>query len=115
QNGNYTVTITLNGCTITSAVFQFISAGTGELESSIDLFPNPAIEQLSVHVIGSGISIHEIRITDLSGRTILYNTDFTGQRDEKIEIPISHLADGSYLAEIKTNQGVLIKRFMKKH
>jgi len=115
QNGNYTVTITLNGCTITSAVFQFISAGTGELSSSIDLFPNPAIEQLSLQVIGSGISVQEIRITELSGRTVITKTDFNNQDDGKIMIPVSHLSEGSYLTEIHTNQGVLIKRFMKKH
>ena len=115
QNGNYTVTITLNGCTITSAVFQFISAGTGELSSSIDLFPNPAIEQLSLQVIGSGISVQEIRITELSGRTVITKTDFNNQDNGKIMIPVSHLSEGSYLTEIHTNQGVLIKRFMKKH
>ncbi len=115
QNGNYTVTITLNGCTITSAVFQFISAGTGELESSVDLFPNPAIDLLSLQVIGPGIDIQKIRITDLSGRIILSQTDFTQRRDKLIGIPISQLSEGSYLAEITTNQGVIIKRFMKQN
>ena len=113
QNGNYTVTISLNGCTTTSAVFQFLSAGTGELQSSFEVFPNPANEQLIISMLGSGIEVDQVSITDLTGKTVyeIKNPEIFGANT--IRLPTAQLADGSYVARIQTKFGAALKMFVK--
>ncbi|MBL0342549.1 MAG: hypothetical protein IPP71_17595 [Bacteroidetes bacterium] len=49
QVGNYTVAVTVNGCTTISAVFQVLSIGLNEITSgSILIFPNPVRNSLTL-------------------------------------------------------------------
>lgn len=113
QNGNYTVTISLNGCTTTSAVFQFLSAGTGELQGSFEVFPNPANEHLIISMLGSGIEVDQVSITDLTGKTVyeIKNPEIFGANT--IRVPTAQLAEGSYVARIQTKFGAALKMFVK--
>jgi hypothetical protein len=113
QNGNYTVTITLNGCTITSAVFQFLSAGLDEQPANFFIYPNPASELISLTMSGSQLKVDKIQLADWTGRLVIEinepNIDIHGN----IHIPIAQLADGNYSIQIQTKQGNLVKRFVK--
>jgi hypothetical protein len=112
QNGNYTVTVTINGCTITSSVFQFISAGLGELTSSIGMFPNPTSDKLFIQTIGEGIKILKIEVSDLAGKSVRKLQGFDLSSTDKIAIDVSNLAEGPYGLKIDTDSGVLMKRIV---
>ncbi len=72
-------------------------------EINLSLSPNPATNQL---IINSSVAIEQINI---------YNT--TGQLvktvHESSQIDISHLAKGVYIAEIKTQQASVMRRWVK--
>jgi len=115
QNGNYTVTITLNGCTTTSSVFQFLSAGLDEPQTTFEVFPNPANELVNLSMAGGSLEIQRIHVTDWSGKSVIEILEPALGVDGKIVVHTGHLADGNYAIHIQTKQGNLVKRFVKKH
>lgn len=76
-------------------------------DNSFALFPNPVNDVL--HINASDI-VNEILITDLQGRIILTEQNFTA---ENIVLDTSPLVNGNYLCVIQTEMGVAVKRFIK--
>ena len=80
-----------------------------DISSSVNLinvYPNPANEQLFIE--NNGIPITEINIYDISGILVLKEKP---PRDKWIDI--SGLQNGIYIAEIKTNNSTVMKKWIK--
>ena len=64
------------------------------------VYPNPAKDKLQIHVPGAAASV-QLRIMDLSGRTIPVPVADKGQGN--LELDVHHLANGTYLLHINGN------------
>lgn len=73
----------------------------------IDIYPNPTIR--CINIIVHNLNESNIEITDLKGKT-LFNQTFT----KEIEIDLTKLSKGKYLAKVKTsNNTIQIKKIIK--
>ena len=71
----------------------------------IQITPNPAEDELH---ITSKEKIESVRISDSNGRLII-NSNYTENF-----LNVSYLEKGIYFAAIKTNEGLIVKKFIKK-
>ncbi|MEL6942903.1 MAG: T9SS type A sorting domain-containing protein, partial [Bacteroidota bacterium] len=75
---------------------------------TVDLYPNPASENLVLKV---NRAIEHIEIMDLAGRTM--QLDWDADTSETIELSIGHLASGTYFIRIQSADEVQALRFVK--
>ncbi len=78
-----------------------------ELSKLIDIYPNPAKEQLYVN--SHKLSVKEIRISDLQGRIV---RSFSVSHSPFDFLDISGLTDGMYFITLSTEQHLITKKFI---
>ncbi|HLP53099.1 MAG TPA: T9SS type A sorting domain-containing protein, partial [Chitinophagales bacterium] len=108
QNGNYTVIASANNCSSASSNSLFVTiTGLNDLaEENISIYPNPASSQLFV-ATGS-LLVTQINIYNAAGSLVKQITE-----PQSKSVDISELAEGAYIAEIKTIQASVIRRWIK--
>jgi len=70
-SGTYTVQVSQNGCTSTSAPYQFVAtaiSGPGLRNGEVSLYPNPVFNQLNLRNVG-GRKL-SIQLFDIHGKTV---------------------------------------------
>ncbi len=83
--------------------------GIDELSSSIDIYPNPIGDVL---FLATEMNVKEVSIYDIYGRmTTVYSLQST---DFVHSIDVADLEAGVYFVNIKTENGNVVKRFVKK-
>ncbi len=92
------------GTTCSGARLAAPSVQVEATESPIEIFPNPVEDELRV----KGISEAPVRIVDMTGKEILQGDFKAGT------FGVSTVRSGIYLAVIRSKQGVVVKRFLKK-
>jgi polyhydroxybutyrate depolymerase len=80
---------------------QLVGIEKAEKEINISIFPNPAVDLLSVE----GGNISEILITDLNGKELIWSS--------KIQLDISNLAGGIYFVHIISENKKVIRKLVK--
>ena len=85
------------------------------LASSINLFPNPAKNHLTIS-LSSNNKIVEVTITNITGKTIYTTTadDPDNYRDNKIEVNTNEFAEGIYVVQIQTAGFIGTKKLVVK-
>jgi len=118
KSQTYYVTITKNsGCSIDSAEIMVKLYDCTGIENYADalrlsIFPDPVSSRLFVQSSLTFDKSSVLIITDIMGRKV-YNT-LIGSRDPNhIEIDVSSLAPAVYFLQLQTNQGVVVKKFVK--
>ncbi len=99
-NGSYKVTVTVNGCSATSACKTINTVGLGEEELSkgVQVYPNPANDMITI----TSSSIKKMSIVNMLGKVVMeQNIQGTSTID------ISKLSSGIYF--IRTNDGYTTK------
>ncbi len=87
------------------------SVNGNDLESEIDVYPNPASEIICIDLKNSDLFIDNITLIDLSGRTILTGVMINdGNR-----LNISNLTAGAYLLKIKLTYGMILRKMIFKN
>ena len=86
------------------------SANDIELESSLQLFPNPAQDMLELSV-SSDFNIRAVQLLDASGK-VVRSLNFD-QRISNTQIPVSDLSSGHYMARINLDGEEVVKPFVK--
>ena len=79
------------------------------LENNVTLYPNPAKEFVDVRVDGD-VNVIDMEVYDVYGKLI--NT--VNVIDNMTRINVSGMANGMYFVRVKTEQGMVTKRFVKK-
>ena len=88
-------------------VANFVSTeGIEELTSSFRIYPNPANDKLYIE---TGVEIEEVVVYDIYGRQ--QSTD-NGQQPSCIDV--SGLNSGVYFVKVVTDNGEVVKCFVKK-
>ena len=80
------------------------SEGINEIYSSLNIYPNPAKDQLFIE---TEMAVEEISVYDVYGRQ---QSTVNGQQS----IDISNLSNGIYFVKIKSENNEVVKRFIKK-
>jgi len=81
----------------------------------MNIYPNPAIENITVSFNQSEKSNVEISILNLNGQMV-YNKQVkqVNKGAQNIELPVSGLATGVYMVTVKNSDGKFIGKFIKK-
>jgi len=77
-------------------------------ESGLRLYPNPAKDVLHFEVDSKPVG--EVRLSDINGQIC-----FQKRNPRQNSIPMEGLAEGVYLVEILTNEGIIRKRVIHRH
>jgi hypothetical protein len=107
EYGDYTVDVTVNGCTATSAQFINLITAVEPLRKTIKIYPNPINDHLTIEN-NSGISV-DTKISDQLGRTLFNSSIPPGSTT----IESNTLSTGLYILEIKSHTDVLINKLKK--
>ncbi len=126
QNGIYTVQYTnSNGCSSTSASFNFTTIGVGITEltsdNSFSIYPNPVGNQLTVVIANrarAGKQSLIIEIYNILGEKAPFayvqgDASSQAERSRSLIIDVSTLPAGIYFIQMKTEIGIDTKRFVK--
>lgn len=81
-----------------------------EKKNSINVFPNPVNERLSIHITDYQITPIDIQIINNTGQVIKEYLDFKGE-----SISTSELSDGLYLIRFSNGEIFDVKKFVVKH
>src|SRR5690554_2197490 len=80
------------------------------LSSKFAVFPNPVTD--IVTITGSeNIGVEQIEVFDVSGKTVKSRNY---AMENEVQLNIGDMANGMYLLHIKTNEGVAVKKVVKK-
>ena len=82
--------------------------GIEEISSSLLLYPNPVNDKLN---IVTEIKVEDVSIFDIYGR--IQSLSILASQHLSISVDVSGLNEGVYFVMIKTNDGVVMKRFVK--
>jgi hypothetical protein len=86
-------------------------ANAGSVQESIILYPNPAVDFISV-IQSSGSSLREIKIMDLTGRILETRTVQKGENNIKIDV--SDYTPGIYMVSLTTDHGTKVRKFIRR-
>lgn len=107
--GNYTVVVTLNGCTSpTSDPFNFVPTGLTNLGAGqyMHVYPNPVQTELRIDFRINGTMRIRAVLHDLAGKQVWKSDELnSGSR-----LPVGRLAAGTYLLTTMTDKGRVIHR-----
>lgn len=97
-NGSYAVTVTYNGCTVTSSCTTISNVGIEEYQliNHVTVSPNPSIRQFNFTGL---VGENTIQITDIMGRELITEKTFTEYHALKLDA-----AKGIYFYKITDKQ-----------
>ena len=90
----------------TEVVDEALSIQENLIEASVKLYPNPVINQFKIEVLND-VAINTVEVFDISGKQILEFKASEGYN-------INELTSGVYFIKVKTNQGTINKKIVKK-
>ncbi len=103
-SGNYSVMVSLDGCTENSMEFNHIYIGVNEFNSSeIVLYPNPAVN--TIQLSGLATSSMKWEIQDMTGRQLMNGSAIQNTLD------VSSLASGYYHLILSSNGDRIVRAF----
>lgn len=113
--GNYSLKVKdLNNCIKTTSFSVEAPTAINETEKSFDLlevFPNPAINNLNVNFSLKESKSVRLELFDLSGR-IVYENNFNNIRDQQASIDLSYLTSGTYLLRFNLPEGSTFRKIV---
>lgn len=80
------------------------------LSLKFNVYPNPADNIISI-TNTENVIVNQVRVYDIAGKQ-LSTQNFN--REEQIQLNVENLSRGTYIMHLETNQGVAVKRFIKK-
>jgi hypothetical protein len=107
-NGLYTVVVTApNGCSTSSLPYLYTSVGDGFANASVNVYPNPASDQLTI-VLPNKMLDAEIIIYDKLGSLVMRKDLVAGSNKLSLE-----MAPGSYTMELRSANGTYYDKLIK--
>src|SRR5690606_476852 len=96
--------------TALNAVPPHILSAESFLASHFSMYPNPATNIVNI-TNGENLLVQQIAVYDTAGKLI--TTENYNNKTE-IQLNVEHLASGTYLLHLKTNEGTAVKKLVKK-
>lgn len=111
-NGDYSVIVTLNGCSDTSTCNTISSVGVNSEVSDnneINVYPNPASKQITI--IKGKMNTYRIDLVDYTGKLVCSGLFV----NDKINIDISEYSNGVYFLKCTSDERVLTQKLVVSH
>ncbi|WLD22558.1 T9SS type A sorting domain-containing protein [Flavobacterium dauae] len=89
---------------------SYILSNNEFITSTFNVFPNPATNMVTI-TNNENIVVEQVTIYDISGKVI--NTQ-TFNKENEVQLNVEHLASGTYMLHIQTNEGTAVKKLVKK-
>jgi hypothetical protein len=86
-------------------------AGTSLGEDNFTVYPNPADEFIFINMNGT-FAVKEIKILDLTGRTLDTRSILNGENS--VRINIADFPSGIFMISVTTDRGTKVRKFIKK-
>ena len=86
-----------------------LGAGVEELSSAINVYPNPVENEL---FLATELQVEEIAIYDIYGRQAM-RQQVNATTSQQV-VNVAGLNSGIYFVKVVTNNGKIVKRFVKK-
>src|SRR5690554_334712 len=80
------------------------------VSSKFNVFPNPVTDVVTI-TNSESIGIEQIEVFDISGKTV---KSLSFNNENEVQLNLGDFASGMYLLHIKTNEGVAVKKVVKK-
>ena len=96
--------------TALNAVPPHILSAESFLAQKFNLYPNPATNIVNI-TNGENLLVQQIAVYDTAGKLI---TTENYNNQTEIQLNVEHLASGTYLLHLKTNEGTAVKKLVKK-
>lgn len=80
-----------------------------EILGAVNVYPNPTKEFVTIEWTNTNFESVDIQLTDLTGKVLLVKN----AQDNKTELNLNQFASGTYLVQIKTDKGTVIKSIIK--
>lgn len=81
--------------------------------SSVDVFPNPANEQLNVKIASSKNQEGSIEVYNVSGAKVFSQPTMLNNGNNTISLNTAAFSAGNYFLSVKTEEGMFAKRFTR--
>jgi len=113
ENNNFVVVLTLtNDCGTTTIDTTIECSGVGikniDLEESLlKLYPNPTSDKITIENTSS-LKMESISVFNILGKVVYQSP---AQMADKHQMDVSKLASGLYTVQIKTNNGLIVRKF----
>jgi Secretion system C-terminal sorting domain/LVIVD repeat len=85
---------------------------TGTVKDAISIYPNPTTDFIGINLSNTNSTLIEIKILDLTGRTI--ETRPVRKGENNIRIRVSDYPSGVYMISFTTDQGTKVRKFIKR-
>ena len=76
----------------------------------IDVYPNPASQVVFADISLEASSDVTVQVVDVTGKLML-TQNFSNVQSDKLQINIDALADGIYVMNVRTDEGVNTQKF----
>lgn len=103
--------VRMQGFTIQVAPPEALSAAHTEFAERLELWPNPASEQLHVGFMARESAPMDVRIFDLSGKMVHSQRHASSTGDNLLVMPLGQLGAGMYLLQLSGDRGQSVRRF----
>lgn len=116
SGGSYTCVVTLNGCDGTSNAIVSNLGIDQPFNVQIRVFPNPAIDFVTVELNLSQSQSLSYSIMDIHGR-VIYNSNLLNETSgiNYFTIPVNELSNGVYMLKIYSDKLNSVQQFIVKH
>lgn len=104
QSQDFSLVVTGDNITLSNEVF--------EEEIGLSIWPNPAKEKINITFNKLNSNEVNVEIYDITGRKVLMKKLNSSLNNHPIDV--SNFNKGTYLISLKTNQGEITKKFIKK-
>lgn len=110
QNGSYTVTVTVNGCSSTSAPFNVVNIGIDELNNDyfFTVYPNPNDGNFTISFQANVKAVYKLELKNALGQSV-YNETLTAYNGTFSKmVNISEYGKGVYILSLITPDNITI-------
>ncbi len=107
--GDYKVSITLGGCTVTSSCETVTVLGNAsfEFKNKFKIYPNPTTSHITIQF--SNLNNAKLEVYDINGR-VLQNQNLNSTSNT---VDISRLPSGMYLFKVSSDEGSAMTKVIK--
>ena len=103
--GEYSVMVTSdNGCSANSFPIMFIADGISEINTLLQIYPNPTKDILNVHY--QGFNLNSILIFDMRGNIVLQKNDIRSNKSN-LELSLNQLPKGMYVLQLISQEKII--------
>ncbi|CAN5389365.1 hypothetical protein BH09BAC1_BH09BAC1_28450 [soil metagenome] len=96
----------------TQLTFETVGISNANNATRVALYPNPAIDQLTLVMDATEAGMHKVVITDLTGK-VTYSTEVSVSGLQHFTLPVSTFANGYYLVSVEANGNRSVQKFVK--